>query len=464
MHWIALQSSASATEPAEPASTHASTAAAASAEAQASVGWALQFTPRVALAGRADMPQAVLLEISASERLFGGRRALLQRLLEQAPLPLQWARGATALLALGRLYQHSRHGAPRHTPADQLSLPALAATLPHLATLTQLGCRCWADLRQLPRGGVARRFGQGLLDALDRAYGQQPESYPWISLSEQFDQSLELQAQVENASALLFGARRLLGHLHLWLQARQRGLLALRLGWLMDARRDTEPEGELLLRTAEPTLDMLHVQHLLAEQLAQITLSAPVHTLRLRSHETAALPPGSASLLLQDLRAGDALHQLLERLAQRLGPAQVQCVQPLADHRPEAMQHWVPAQGRLTPLGHAARQLQATGPMGSQLPGSDALYPAWLLAQPQPLSVQRNRPHYLGPLTLLAGPQRLETGGWITPASATPSPAAATLRDYFIARSPQAGLLWIYRERLPRSEQVPGWFLHGLFA
>ena len=44
-----------------------------------------------------------------------------------------------------------------------------------------------------------------------------------------------------------------------------------------------------------------------------------------------------------------------------------------------------------------------------------------------------------------------------------PQPAeAAVMRDYFIARSPQAGLLWIYRER--RSDAELSWFLHGIFA
>jgi protein ImuB len=38
------------------------------------------------------------------------------------------------------------------------------------------------------------------------------------------------------------------------------------------------------------------------------------------------------------------------------------------------------------------------------------------------------------------------------------------LRDYFVARSAQAGLLWIYRERLAQAGVEPGWFLHGLFA
>ena len=42
--------------------------------------WALQFTPRVATAD-----EAVLLEVEASLRLFGGRRALHGRIAQEAP-------------------------------------------------------------------------------------------------------------------------------------------------------------------------------------------------------------------------------------------------------------------------------------------------------------------------------------------------------------------------------------------
>jgi protein ImuB len=75
------------------------------------------------------------------------------------------------------------------------------------------------------------------------------------------------------------------------------------------------------------------------------------------------------------------------------------------------------------------------------------------LEKPLQLRVHAQGPHYYGPLALLAGPQRLETG-WL---QGTPA-----LRDYFVARSERAGLLWIYRERLSRAS--PQWYLHGLFA
>lgn len=483
MHWIALLPLPHAEAP----------AATEQDEALRLWSWrALQFTPRVALADG-----AVVLEISASERLFGGRRALLRQLFEQnKPHPsVEWSQGATSLVAIGRLLerlQARQHGTPGPvaTPPAHLPLAALAAARPHLATLQRLGCRTWGELRALPRDGLARRFGQGLLDALDQAFGEQPERYPWLTLPEGFDEPLELPAHVENASALLFGARRLLALLHAWLQARRQGALVLRLGWQMDRRRSGPTDGHLLVRTAEPTLDMAHFERLLAEHLAQVTLAAPAIALRLATVETAPLPGASASLLLEDRRQGDSLHQLVERLSARLGADQVQRVEPRADHRPERMQAWVAAvddpdliaAGGRPALGTGKKTTEKRPRKPPQAPASacgaphaaapavaappllpDALYPTWLLATPQRLAVQRHRPLYQGPLTLLAGPQRIEAAWWEPDATGTAA-APAALRDYFVARSAQAGLLWIYRERLAQAGAQPGWFLHGLFA
>ena len=89
----------------------------------------------------------------------------------------------------------------------------------------------------------------------------------------------------------------------------------------------------------------------------------------------------------------------------------------------------------------------------------DALYPTWLLPTPQRLAVHHGQPHYQGALTLLAGPQRIEAG-WLE------GDAHCALRDYFVARSAAAGLVWVYRERLGgQGAHIPAdWYLHGLFA
>lgn len=214
MHWVALQP----TPDAALVDAHAAWA-----------WWALQFTPLVA-----QVESALLLEVSGSVRLFGGEDALLESLFKPNwPLaPVQYAHGATSLVAFGRLQCASACT----LPADALPLHTLVAARAHLPTLARLGLANWGQLHALPRGGLVRRFGAGLLDALDCAYGQRPEVYPWLTLPDVFDAPLELLSSVESASALLFGARRLLAQLQLWLRARQRGVLALELLWELDAR------------------------------------------------------------------------------------------------------------------------------------------------------------------------------------------------------------------------------------
>jgi protein ImuB len=370
-------------------------------------------------------------------------------------------------------------------------------------------------LRALPRAGVARRFGAVLVDALDQAYGARPAVYPWLKLPEVFEARLELTANVDSAPALLFGARRLLAQLAVWLQMRQRGVLAIELGWMMDARRNTAHEGALVLRTSEASADVTHLQRLLAERLGQVTLPAPVQSLRLRSLETQMLKGTSVSLLMDDQPQGDSLAHLQERLSARLGADKVLCLQVQADHRPEQMQAWTPAvrDGQRGAAGAtlAARTQQRsanttysiaerpidTGATGQKSfkklhhlnnppsPWANALYPTWLLAEPLKLAVYQQQPHYLGPLTLLAGPQRLEAGWWAAPperlGGASPvrdfgtdfdnaaprERVSAALRDYFVARSDRSPLLWIYRERLGSTGSAQpafAWFLHGVFG
>jgi len=470
MHWIALQ-------PAPEAPGAAAADAPLVDAPSAWAWWALQFTPLVA-----RVEAALVLEVSASERLFGGRAALLDQLLKPNwPLALvEYAQGATSLIAYGRLQCASRTTGGTATIApDALPLHALVAARAHLPTLVRLGLANWGQLRALPRGGVARRFGAGLVDALDCAYGQRAELYPWLTLPEVFDVPLELLSSVETASALLFGARRLLAQLQLWLRARQRGVLALELLWELDARRSNAlhvdahhtggGQGRLLLRTAQATQDMQHLARLLAEQLAQVTLPAPVLHLRLRSLQTQPLAGESISLLSDDVRHGDNLHQLLERLSARLGPEQVRCTTLMADHRPERMQRWQAAvdasQTAIKSGAVYAYSTRARGLNVLQDQAQGALYPSWLLATPLRLTVHQGCPQYEGPLNLLAGPQRLESG-WLE------GDAHCALRDYYVARSATAGLVWVYRDRLGQpgagslaaTREVPRWYLHGLFA
>jgi protein ImuB len=457
MHWIALQLRPETRQPDQ--------AQAPLADARGALAWwALQFTPMVA---RVD--DALVLEVSASERLFGGVAALLSAIFKpnEPAEHVEYAQGATSLIALGRLWSHSAD-APNALP-----LRALAVARAHAPTLSRLGVSTWGQLRALPRGGLVRRFGAELVDALDRAYGQRPEVYPWLTLPEVFNAPLELSASVDTAPALLFGARRLLAQLLVWLRARQRGVLELELVWDLDARRSNAlhvdahhtgaQQGRLLLRTAQATQDMAHLQRLLGEQLARVTLPAPVLYLRMRSLQTQAMAGESWSLLPQEQRPGDSWHHMLERLGARLGADQVLCASLQADQVPEHMQRWQPwsaVKGSSVAIKSGAACAISTGARGlndAENWGESARWPTWLLASPLKLVVRHGEPQYAGPLTVLAGPQRIESG-WLAGAQ------DCALRDYFVARSAQAGLVWIYRERLSGAGHAADWYLHGLYA
>jgi protein ImuB len=492
MRWIALQ--ACSIEP------EVSLDAASAQQAICAIS--LGFTPRVALCGH-----AVVLEVSGSLRLFGGLlklgallEAKIHAFFKQNSLLVQIirAQAATSLIAIGRL---SLLHAGQKIPPRVADMPmhTLAATHPHLAVLERTGCRTWGDLLRLPRDGVARRFGAPLLAALDQARGALPEAYTWHVLPERFEQKIELDALVIHAPALMAGVKVLLAQLHAWLLGRQSGLCALQVIWHLDKRRDIPPTGELTVRTAQPAQDLQHVARLLTERLNQVRLSAPVHSITLLSLETTRLhdaAAATASLLIEPKQQGPSAVQFIERLCARLGAASVQVWQPHADHRPEAMQRWVVAggdkpmaTGSISARPHIRSTSNTKGIKDIKKDAkTDALFPSWLLRQPLKLATQAGAPLYLGPLVKLAGPQRLEATGWLMPAGAKRSEGsevhegsrrskgadqgdqgdiAPALRDYFIYRTRQGALLWIYSERLVPASQGAAqreWYLHGVFA
>ena len=460
------------------------------ADAQRAVAsMALGFSPRVAL-----LDEAVLVDVTGSLRLFGGLARLMQqleqRLLEffksnSLPALVRRAQGATSLIALGRLRMKAGQGAGPQQRVAELPMHTLSAARLHLGVLERTGCRNWDDLLRLPRDGVARRFGAELLQALDRARGTVADEYEWLVLPDHFEEKIELDALVIHAPALMAGAERLLARLQAWLLGRQSGLSALRLTWHLDKRRDVPPTGELEVRTAQPAQDLRHVARLLAEQLAQHKLPAPVHSLSLRSlviEPLADAAAATASLLMTERKQGDSAVELIERLGARMGESQVLAWQARADHRPEQMQRWVPAQHALKSIAGGARLARARGQKGLKDAAppairSEALYPSWLLPEPLRLAVSGNSPVYQGRLLRLAGPQRLEATGWLATSEDAYQAHAErrvppTLRDYYIYRSEQGSLLWIYSVRLalpaaparPVLPQRHDWYLHGFFA
>ena len=420
--------------------------------------WCLQFTPRVVVLEPSAACPAVAMELDSSVRLFGGKRHLVEQVkagcAELGVGQLSWGPTSLAAVALARAGVSNGFAAPIEAVLDALPMNTLSAAIAHEATLARLGCRTLGDIRALPRGGLSRRFDAALLAGLDQAYGLRPEVHAWIAVPDVFVARIELMARVEQAPALLFAARRLLLQMMGWLAARRTGVTAYTLRWRHDALRAKAAGegGEHTVRTAQPTRDVEHLLRLLAEHLAKVRLLAPVGELELLAIEVRALEDSSGSLLPEAVPDAEDLALVLERIAARFGPERV--LRPLLreDHRPEWMGHW---QAALLPLPRRRSR------------NVDVPQPTFLLSEPLRLATQGNRPLYQGVLQLLFGPHRIE-GGWWDRAQAQDEDGARVevtrfvARDYFVALSEHAGVLWIFRTRL--GENQLSWFLHGVFA
>ncbi len=502
--WLCLQC---CTEPARAASADDGLGLVAHAAPDELGLWALQFSPHVAR--RED---AWLMDATSTLRLWGGAAALLAHVRRQwvgaveAADPAQVGQGPAAAvravhsghrqalklalgptplaaLAMARTRQWAPPDGVLPAPERLLALPlhTLSALRPWLAVWRRLGVKNWGHLDRLPRDGLAHRWGPQARLVLDQALGRLPDPMaPWVP-PEAFDQQLAWDARVDHADGLLVPAQRLLGALAGWLTAHQRAATALRWTWRHDRLRNADPTGQLELQSAVPRADPAHWWLLTRERLGRCRLAAPVTALRLQTlshqpwspasddwlHTGPSAATGASSWPVPDMEA------LTERLQARLGRGAVEHWRPGSSHWPEGLQHPQPGAARLAAGAVSSPSAsRAEPPPGHRAAAPLPLQPTWCLAQPRPLRLQGNRPCHLGLLDLLAGPHRLEWAHWTgagtsnqatrTAPSAWPgsdSDRSVTLRDYFVARSPGAGLLWVFRD-----PARGGWFLHGWFA
>ncbi|WP_250480556.1 DNA polymerase Y family protein [Caballeronia sp. GAOx1] len=436
----------------------------------------LAFTPKVVLAHA----NTVLLEVGASMRLFGGLRALLSRVTSTVKgcgftsrmgcAPTAWGAWLLAHARTRRVARRVR--IVKETTLvhvlDELPVSLIPSAHSHGNVFEQIGCATLADLRRLPRKGVARRFGQGVLQWLAQAYGQAPDPREAFCAPASFEARLELQARVESAEALLFAARRLVLQLAGWLSAHHAAVSEFSL--LLEhelAARHAPKTSTFKVAWAVPTRDADHILWLLREKLNQTTLAAPVIEMKLLADKVSEYAPPPDTLFPMPGSDSESMAQLLERLSARLGAENVVQLVARDDHRPEAamtVEPYKPAsetkskRGKKSPKTQTARaetepevQTESNEPL--ELPDlavPQQPRPSWILETPQKLMLRNERPFYRRPLQLISRTERIEAGWW---------DGNGVQRDYYVAADDRGRMFWLYRERL-----TGDWFLHGFFG
>ena len=214
--------------------------------------WAGRFTPAVSL----QPPDGLLLEIGSCLSLHRGFSNLLGQVRSGlremgyvsihacAPTP----HGAW-LLALAGMETVVSELTQLEQALVTLPVRLLAQPLETLAGLEMVGAHTLGDCLRLPRVGMTRRFGQALLDELDRATGRLPDPRAFFIPPPSFERRLELPAPVQEAEALLFAAHRLMPELVCYLGLRQAGVQELEL----ICQHDNVPDSLLKLGFVQPT-------------------------------------------------------------------------------------------------------------------------------------------------------------------------------------------------------------------
>ncbi len=383
--------------------------------------WAGRFTPAISL----QPPDGLLIEIGSCLRLHHGLKNLIRQISSGlnemgytfthacAPTPY-----AAWLMALAGNEVAIRESSQIEKVLGALPVRLLAQSQDTLASLEMVGAHTLGDCLRFPRAGMARRFGQGLLDELDRALGRLPEVREVFVPPASFERRLELPTQVHEAEAPLFASRRLLLELEGYLGLRQAGVQEFELVCI----HEDVPDTVLKVGFAEPARALERMLLLLRETLDRTRLSAPVHTIMLNASRIQAIELSNLDMFQDSADAGDG-NLLLERLRIRLGKDAVFNIAPAPDHRPElAWRHCV--------TGKETKSL------------CKLQRPLWLL--PKPMPCQKDR------LELKSGPERIESG-WCD--------GMDVVRDYYVAQGRNGSRLWVFRDR-----SSGAWFVHGLFA
>jgi len=419
--------------------------------------WAGRFSSLVSL----EAPDALLLEVQGSLRLFRGLDRLCRLVTEELRQRGHRALVCVAPTPLAALWLSREGGGrvdgltalPRHLNPLDLRVTGWPAAV--LRGLAGIGVTSIGECRRLPREGFARRFGAARLQALDRAFGRLPDPRHHYTGPPRFREQIDLGEETRDEALLAAGCSRLLASLEDFLLRHQRAARRLRFRFF-HLRGEATP---LTLGFSDAGCDVEHWRNLLGIRLERLRLPVPVIAVELatgrleqREGDTTALPlmPGQAG------RQDGGLPRLVESLRARLGESAVRGLRSLAEHRPQ--QAW----DEVDPLEGVAGAGAGPSPWSRvrELPGAagggdggDLLLerPLWILTQPQRLAVHEGHPCHDGPLQFVDGPERIESGWW---------DGADTARDYYVAETDAGMRLWIYRDRRPPA----GWYLQGIFG
>ncbi|MEO1524479.1 MAG: hypothetical protein AAFX06_03545 [Planctomycetota bacterium] len=440
-------------------------------------------------------PDTLLCDLTGVTHLFGDETGVLSAvhgLLEELGLVGKLAIANNAAAAWAHAHENPRNDVRSDRCAEDLvplSILGLRLSTETELTLRRLGVESIGSLLRLPRDGLAKRLGKGVVDRIAEVLGEVEVPLSVFRDHPPCEATAVLEYPTDDFEILADRLDRLAQEIVASLATSQRG--ALRLACRLDLTGHSRLEKVIGLFA--PTLEAKHISCLLQSAFESCKLPSTVTRLTLTTLQSGTLNTSQkcffegddASSL--DEAGGRPLARLVDELSGRLGRDAVMGVRlnnnplpeksyrtySLTDHRTRQALKRLPTRkwrdnARSGEETTATTNAAATNVGATNEPGQfrvptrqDARRrPISLLRRPVPLVATDDAPagalpsfRYEGRLHAAVhctGPERIETAWWDGP---------LVRRDYFRIQTDTGHQWWIFCDL-----RTGAWFLHGRFS
>jgi protein ImuB len=422
--------------------------------------WCDRFTPLVAT----DPPAGIFLDITGCAHLFGGERAMgekIARELRAQNLTVRYAIAGTA--AAARVLARHASGlvvdaGGEASAVSPLSVSFLQVESEIVAALMRAGLKTIGEVALRRRQELAARFGAHFLFYLDQVLGNadapiSPRRHP-----PEYSVERNYAEPVATSEAVECGLLALAGTLCEILEGHGMGVRRLEAVFF----RSDGVVRRIAVETGQPLRDRKIIMRLLRERME--SLADPLDPgfgfdlIRLSASRVEVFAPEEAGFGAGPEDAHE-ISALVDRLSARLSADRVLKFEAQDTHDPARAARLIPAQ-------HAR---QAGLWQGVRESGEPPQRPLRLFEPPELLQnviaevpdgppasfIWRRARH-----TVLraGGPERIAAEWWR-------DERASSTRDYFRVENENGQRYWIYRQGLfAREAGEPAWFMHGAFA
>ncbi len=457
--------------------------------------WCLRYTPMAA----PDAPDGLILDITGCAHLFApaghdGEEHLAAHLatrLAKFGLPSRIAitGSATAAWALARW--EATTATPLILPPGQemralALLPTACLRLDErtISSLRRVGLKTVGEMARIPRGELTARFGPAPLRKLDQAIGHIPEAIDWPHEAAPWEERLSFLEPIGTPDDLARALTILTHRICLRLEAAQSGGRA----FIAHFYRVDGATPHLAITTAAPIRAPEFIAKLLREKLDTLDPGFGIDAITLATSEPEPITTTQEELVPNLVHnetsqsSPTALPELVDTLANRIGPTRLWRLAPRQSHVPErALQpsppmppsrtakprplvQWQPhpAQPRPIRLLRRPERIQVTAPLPDEPPilfrWRRTIHRIRAATGPERIAAEWwHAKHVMTP------PMDSETPAEISADSAppeSPRPESDKLRDYYEIEDTAGTRYWVFRTSL----RTPAWYLHGIFG